>query len=654
METEYYCLGIDLGTTFSRISSCHNSPSIPNPEVFSDSENLTNIPSIVSLNDTECLVGTKAQNEKFINVQNTFYNIKKLIGRQFNDPNIRKDKTILSYKIYQSFEKIPELRVLTQRYHDERDPNKPLILDPEEISALILSYLKKCANSRSTHMTNKCVITVPANFTEQQRRATKDAARIAGLDPIDVISEPIAASIMYAYLTGYKPEKRNVLVYDYGGGTLDVSLVQIEGSKFTVLSTAGNSHLGGSDIDSYLCEHIMSIIHDKYGIDIHAPHKPDTEDPYQRQRALLLTSCEEAKIVLSSQPTFDITIPSFMEISEGTTIDLTTNLTVDLIEQYFNDNKDNLIQPIHDVISKSDLNINLIDDFILMGGSCRIPSLQKLLDSVIQKEPYIPIDSQYIISQGASLYGAIKNQYIQSLNGFSNYVIQDCTPVDIGILKREGTLDYIIPRNTPVPYKGKWIRFLSYGHIATIIIFEGNSSRFHLDQKVGDFLINIEKDDRSPFYIRIEIDKEKNITLSAVDSEEEPNESDVSLHSLEVRDNKVHYTDQEITLLHNKLKSLMHIELDERELMHLALLFISRLPIRGIRERINPNNFNRFYNYICTQTSQLRQKESEGIGMNEQQFHEYIREVERHIRSFYRLYERNPELNEIIERVENS
>ena len=649
MSFDYYCLGIDLGTTNSCVASCHNSPSIANPEVFTDLFGLNIIPSIVAFNDLSCLVGKNAQNEKLINPQNTFYNIKKLIGRRINDKTVKDDRRTLSYKIFDSRKWTPELHVLTKRFHDPTDPNKPLILEPEEISALVLSYLKQCANLKSDHMTNRCVITVPANFNEYQRRATKDAARIAGLDPIDVISEPTAACIMYAYTTNYKPEKRNILVYDYGGGTLDVSLVQIEGNKFTVLSTAGNSHLGGSDIDSYLCEYLMSVIKEKYGIDIHPSRG---EDKYQRERAFLLSSCEEAKKHLSNTTIERIILSPFLKKEDGTTIDLDEVVSRVMIQSYINENKDKLIQPIQQVLSQSEINLDQIENVILVGGSCRIPAIQELLNNEFGKKAYFPLNADEAIAQGAALYGAIKTKSIDKINGFTDFVIQDITPMSIGIGTSNGKVDVHIPRNTPIPYKSKWIRYLCRNDVVSIPIIEGDSpERYHCHQ-VGSFEINVGSSEKTPIYARIEVDREKNISLFAVQSDHEPNDSDPSIKSLTIKSNQLIHTDEEITILRNKCQTILVPSVPAEEEVNLymrLIIFLTKLSSSILPKITDRAKKPEYQNKIRTLKLNLKEKyEDIEDTMTEDEFKHLIQEAERETLTYYPEYTRLESLQAII------
>jgi L1 cell adhesion molecule like protein len=546
--------------------------STENPEVIENLDSERTAPSVVTFEDSQVLVGKNALNARVINPTSTFYCVKRLIGRKFNDSHVNADKKSYTYRVFNSPNGKPVLRVATKRYNQGKKESGKLIpieLEPEQISALVLGYLKNSADKKCKVPTNKVVITVPANFNEYQKRATKDAALIAGLDPIDTISEPTAACITYACLNGYSDKEKHVLVYDYGGGTLDVSLVKIKGDDFVVVATAGDSHCGGADIDQHLFKKQVDEVKRKFEVNIAAPEREDREDKYARQRALLLNECEQKKIHLSgTESRLEINLNEFFDGK-----DFKSTITRNDIEEYVSSNKEKLIGPINRVFEQSGLPKDKVTDFILVGGSCRIPAVQNLIAEEYGKKPFMPLNPDEAIAKGAAIYGACKLN--KQVSGFKKFNIVDVTPMDIGIGVRNSKVDIQIKRNTPIPCTSEWIRYKKpippdcERDTVSLPVFEGDSPDVRNCHKVGKFDVVIDpKDYPEGFaivYARISV-SDSGITVHAADATEPPKTENYKKRKIET-DQIVHSTD-DINRMKNQNKEYTTAVITEDEIVY--------------------------------------------------------------------------------------
>jgi heat shock protein 1/8 len=663
MERNHICLGIDLGTTNSCIAAFRDlEPGSKNPEIIENAQSQRTTPSVVTFGNNKVIVGINAYNARANMPDRTFYSVKRLIGRSYDDPHVQSDKKSYPYKVYRGTKGKPVLKVATERYNSGIKPGEgfiPIEIEPEQISALVLRSLKDSADRKTTKPTNNVVITVPANFNEYQRRATKDAALIAGLNPIDTISEPTAACITYACHTGYSDTERHVIVYDFGGGTLDVSLVKIKGDDFTVVATSGDSHCGGDDIDQHICQQKIKEIKQKFGVDISAPDTEDMEDKYSRHRARLLHQCEQAKISLSASVNrIEINIPSFIDGK-----DFISNVSKSDIENYVESNREKLAGPIKLVFKEAEkkgIKKDKITDNILVGGSSRIPAIRKLVGEEIGKTPYMLLDPDEAIATGAAIYGACKLKK-RSIKGFSEFKIQDVTPMAIGIGIRSGKVDIQIPRNTPIPCTSKWIRYrkeIKRENIEdriTLPIYEGDSDETRYCHYVGKFDIIIKtKDHPDPvviIYARINVTSD-GITVHATVSDEPPTGEDYKKEQIKT-DQLVH-TEGQIIALRNQIKDWLSIVEINTEIVYHQRLVKVLVKIDSCKNSITKDA--KLSKSIKDAINEIRKEVTSKYGdnnkMTKEEFESYIKRAEDAIRAIIPDYERPEVVQKEIDGIE--
>jgi L1 cell adhesion molecule like protein len=376
-------IGIDLGTTYSCVGVWQND----RVEIIANDQGDRTTPSWVSFTESERLIGGAAKNQGTVNPENTIFDAKRLIGRRFSDAVVQEDMKHWPFKVVSSDGDKPKLQVNYQ--------GGLKTFTPEEISSMVLTKMKQVAESYLGHSVSKAVITVPAYFNDSQRQATKDAGRIAGLDVLRIINEPTAAAIAYG-LDKVETEKRekNVLIFDLGGGTFDVSLLTMDGGVFEVKATAGNTHLGGEDFDNRLVNYFA----DKF--------KKDTgKDISKNPRALrrLRTNCERAKRTLSSTSQTTIEIDS---LSEGT--DFYTSITRALFDQLNIDLFRSCLQPVEKVLLDAKMDKSRVHEVVLVGGSTRIPKVQSLLQDFFNgKQLNKSINPDEAVAYGAAIQAAV-------------------------------------------------------------------------------------------------------------------------------------------------------------------------------------------------------------------------------------------------------
>ena len=544
MNLEPIAYGIDLGTTNSCLAA-YFKDAPKNPQVLDnpDSEYIT--PSVVSFLDKQILVGKHALNKRAENPENTVYCVKRLIGRKCDDPHLIRDRTNFTYNVEGNRGELPKIRINTERYKD-------LSLFPEQISAMVLSYLKQV---RLPTKTRKVVITVPANFNDYQRRATMDAAKIADLDPICVISEPTAACIAHAYTKGYTQSKYTVLVYDFGGGTLDVSLVEIQGGNFTVIATAGDAHCGGQDIDQKIFDMCIERMKAEGWPDLMKPTTPEQNDKFRRSRAQLLNLCEEAKRSLSIVPKCEIFLPE-VEGDKG----FKTTFTRGDIDTIIDEMKDKLINPIDIVLNQSEKDIKDINDIVLVGGSSRIPHVQELITEKTKKSTYSPVNQDEAIAFGAAIYGAFREK--AQIKGFTSLTITDVTPMAISIGLYEDNVRAFLERNTPRPAISEWIPLRPMSEDAeevTLTLFEGDEKKKSKCYRVGEFQIQVPKglvnmDQR--IFARAEVNDDGIVMLATVSKDAPKDTSEIKNRLVIKNDKPVHSSDGITTLKNTNIEML--------------------------------------------------------------------------------------------------
>ena len=413
-------IGIDLGTTYSCMAFMEGEQ----PKVIPNLEGLSTTPSVVSFTSTgEELIGTLAMRQSSTNPQNTLYAIKRLMGKKYSSEEVQKVKKNLPYKLKEA------------ENGDVRIEVDSKIITPQEISAKILGYLKSCAESYFGDEVKEAVITVPAHFNDHQRQATKDAAKIAGLDVLRVINEPTAAILAYGL-----DNKKNatIAVYDIGGGTFDVTLMEINEGIFNVLATDGDSFLGGEDFDNRIVDWIINDFKEENGVDL-------SLDKLALQR--IKEAAEKAKKELSYTMESEINLPfifsdknSSKHIKKNLTRSKLENLTKNLIEKTF--------PYIDEVFRESKIEIQDVDEVILVGGQSRMPLVKKMIVDYFRFDPVENINPDEIVAMGATMQSAILEGTMKDI-----VLLLDVTPLSLGIETENDSFTKIIDKNATIPTK---------------------------------------------------------------------------------------------------------------------------------------------------------------------------------------------------------
>ena len=453
-------IGIDLGTTNSCVAVLDGDRA----KVLENSEGKRTTPSVVAYTkDGNIVVGDPAKNQAISNSGNTYYSIKRLIGRKFTDPEVQRDLKVLPFKIVPADNGDAWVEVKGKK------------MAPPQISAEVLRKMKKSAEDILGEKVTEAVITIPAYFNDAQRQATKDAGRIAGLDVKRIINEPTAAA--FAYGVDKVQGESKIAVYDFGGGTFDISIIdidEVDGEKtFEVLATNGNTHLGGDDIDNRIIDFLISEFKNSNGIDLR-------QDKLALQR--LKEAAEKAKIELSSAQESEINIP-YISSNQNGPVHMNIKLTRAKLESLVEDLVNGSLGPVEQAIKDSGLSKSDINEVILVGGQTRMPMIQRVVKDFFGKEPRKDVNPDEAVALGAAIQGGV-------LSGSKNDVLLlDVTPLTLGIETLGGVMTGLIPKNTTIPTKKTQVFSTAEDNqtAVTIHVLQGERKQAMYNKSLGQF-----------------------------------------------------------------------------------------------------------------------------------------------------------------------
>jgi len=452
-------IGIDLGTTNSAMAVMQSGK----PEIIANSEGNRTTPSVVALNkNDERLVGQVARRQQVTNSKNTIYEVKRLIGRNFNDKEVQRDLKLMGYEIVKSGNAV-KVKMGDKDY------------SPEEVSAMILAKLKADAESFLGDKVTEAVITVPAYFDDSQRQATKDAGKIAGLEVKRIINEPTAAALAYGLDKGSKADEK-IAVYDLGGGTFDVSILELGDGVFEVKSTNGDTHLGGADFDRVLVNYFVDEFKKEHGLDI-------SDDKAAMQR--LRDEAEKAKIELSSAQEVDINLPFLTADADGPK-HFEHKLSRAKLENLVGELIDKTADPCEKALKDAGLKASDIQAVVLVGGMTRMPAVQEKVKKIFGKDPMKGVNPDEVVAVGAAIQGGVLQGDVKDV------LLLDVTPLSLGIETMGGVMTKLIERNTTIPTSKSEVFSTAADNQPQVEIHVGQGEREMIDgnKSLGRFVLD--------------------------------------------------------------------------------------------------------------------------------------------------------------------